>query len=239
MSLPELAALANSEHGLVVEHLSSALVHAIRAGEVLLQAREQVPTGQWMKWVRENVPDIAHVTASKYMRFATYRDELAGHEGLGVRAAAVLLRELPAVNGTRPGGDDEARREEARRLYGKEGLTLQQVADELGVGQSTVSRYVNPERTKRKQERNTARAQRERDQARRAAETEERKRRADLARKSKSGYADAYRQTRDSVVALERAYATTLDPFRKEQLRMAVSSARKAEAMVVAVMEGT
>jgi hypothetical protein len=49
--------------------------HYRRAGEMLNEAKEQIPHGEWMAWVRRNFKDssgnaLSHVTAMRYMRLA-------------------------------------------------------------------------------------------------------------------------------------------------------------------------
>lgn len=53
-----------------VEHAGHAVLHAVRCGELLIQAKSMVPHGDWMLWVECNCPDLHHNTVLKYMKAA-------------------------------------------------------------------------------------------------------------------------------------------------------------------------
>ena len=74
-SLDELAAAINSEHRKVEAAANTALAHALRAGELLLRAKEGVPHGSWVAWLAENFAGSDR-TARAYMQVAQRRDEL-------------------------------------------------------------------------------------------------------------------------------------------------------------------
>ena len=62
-----------AEHLALVKHEESrALEAAVRAGEALLQAREQVEPAEWEDWQRENLK-FSLATAAEYMRLAERR----------------------------------------------------------------------------------------------------------------------------------------------------------------------
>jgi hypothetical protein len=43
--------------------------HYRRAGEMLIEAKEQLPRGEWMSWVKRNF-ELSHGTAWSYMKLA-------------------------------------------------------------------------------------------------------------------------------------------------------------------------
>jgi Protein of unknown function (DUF3102) len=66
----DLAALAlriKFEHEAAAVAVKSSVDHAIKAGQLLLQAKTLVQYGNWLPWLRENC-DIAERTAQLYMR---------------------------------------------------------------------------------------------------------------------------------------------------------------------------
>jgi 2-succinyl-5-enolpyruvyl-6-hydroxy-3-cyclohexene-1-carboxylate synthase len=74
-SLVDLAARIKSEHTAVSSALKESLRHAIAAGELLLEAKDQVPHGQWLPWLQEHC-SISERTAQLYMRVAKNRAEI-------------------------------------------------------------------------------------------------------------------------------------------------------------------
>ena len=74
-SLPDLAARIKAEHEAVSTALKESVQHAIAAGELLIEAKEQVPHGQWLPWLREHCA-MSERTAQLYMRCARNRKEI-------------------------------------------------------------------------------------------------------------------------------------------------------------------
>jgi hypothetical protein len=68
-SLADLAARIRSEHEASSAALSRGVVHAIAAGQLLAEAKAQVPHGQWLPWLEENCA-MSVRTAQLYMRIA-------------------------------------------------------------------------------------------------------------------------------------------------------------------------
>lgn len=66
----DIAGQINEAYRLAQEHAHTAVEHARRAGELLLQAKELVAHGDWLPWLSANVPDISERTAQGYMRLA-------------------------------------------------------------------------------------------------------------------------------------------------------------------------
>src|SRR5262245_30553017 len=74
----------NVEYREVVKAERAALPHAIKCGELLNLAKENVKAEKmkWGEWIKVNCPDIAQETASLYMR-------LAEHKKLVVKAKSI------------------------------------------------------------------------------------------------------------------------------------------------------
>jgi hypothetical protein len=68
-ALDKLAADIRSEHEACVQHARSAVEHAIKAGELLIEAKSQVKHGEWLPWLAENFP-ASRETARKYVQLA-------------------------------------------------------------------------------------------------------------------------------------------------------------------------
>jgi transposase len=183
--LDALASTANREHSLCEQASRSALAHAIQCGAALLQARAQVPDGEWLRWLAANFKGV-QTTASDYMRLATYRDRL--DPSMGMKEAVYSLSGLPAVSRTgRVGTAPEVR--EAAVAAVKDGATLTAVAEHFEVGLSTVHAWVNPGKRHENTMRYRAR-QRAAQDALRKQEREREIRRA--VRKAGAALAEAY-----------------------------------------------
>jgi Protein of unknown function (DUF3102) len=68
-SLADLAARIHQEHDAASSAFKSAVGHAIAAGELLLQAKEQLKHGRWLPWLQTNC-EIPERTVQAYMRLA-------------------------------------------------------------------------------------------------------------------------------------------------------------------------
>jgi hypothetical protein len=88
----DLAVKINDEHLQAHRDAQSAISHALNAGELLIQARTEVPHGGWAEWLAANVV-FSERTARSYMELARNKGELASKEtdGLSVRGALKLL----------------------------------------------------------------------------------------------------------------------------------------------------
>lgn len=97
-SLPTLAVGIREEHEAAVSAARSALDHARKAGELLIQAKAQLAHGEWTPWLGANFPASPR-TARLYMRVAERWPELAATQNgnaLPIREAAKLLAESKA-----------------------------------------------------------------------------------------------------------------------------------------------
>jgi hypothetical protein len=90
-SLAELATRIEAAHRATEAAVNSALASAIAAGEMLAEAKAQLPHGEWLPWLEQNTSVPAR-TASLYMRLAKHRVEIGnGVADLTVRAATATL----------------------------------------------------------------------------------------------------------------------------------------------------
>jgi Protein of unknown function (DUF3102) len=71
-SLAELAARIVAEHTAIRGLLSESVVHAMGAGDLLIEAKSQLKHGQWLPWLRDHC-HISERTAQLYMRCAKNR----------------------------------------------------------------------------------------------------------------------------------------------------------------------
>src|SRR6516165_12556678 len=81
-----------TEYRAVVEAEKSALPHAIKCGEFLKLAKENLKAergGNWSDWLSVNCPEIAQETASLYMRLAEHKSKVG--KAKSIREARELL----------------------------------------------------------------------------------------------------------------------------------------------------
>ena len=95
--LPTLATEIRQEVEAAEASWQDAVAHAIRAGELLIDAKSQVKHGDWLPWLEANFPGAPR-TAQDYMRLAANAENARRVAHLGVRGA---LKELAA-----PGEED-------------------------------------------------------------------------------------------------------------------------------------
>ncbi|MGI8440812.1 MAG: DUF3102 domain-containing protein, partial [Thermoleophilaceae bacterium] len=87
-----LAGEIRAEHEQAQEAFASAVEHAVRCGELLLEAKAQVGHGGWGAWLDEHFP-ASRRSAQGYMRLARHGQEAQALAHLGVEGA---LRQLAA-----------------------------------------------------------------------------------------------------------------------------------------------
>jgi hypothetical protein len=98
-TLDKLASEINKEAKLAEQHAMQAVNHALNAGRLLTEAKEQCPHGQWLSWIENNFEGSAR-TAQGYMRLFEHRDVLANTQRvalLSVREALKMLAEPQAL----------------------------------------------------------------------------------------------------------------------------------------------
>lgn len=185
LSLPELAEVAEREAALcdaaVDEargNLSQALVHMIRCGEALIEARRQVPVGEFHAWLDASLPNRSERHWRRCVQAAANKDMLLASEGASTHTAfdRILVGQGVAGRGGRPSLYDEVMHREARRLR-SEGEPLSTIARELDVSETTVRRWVDPDAHERVKAAK-ARSARMKTAAKKALEREERAREA-------------------------------------------------------------
>jgi Protein of unknown function (DUF3102) len=100
-SLADLAACIRSEHEAVCQSARQTLQHAIKAGELLLEAKRLVGHGPWSQWLDEHC-DVSQRSAQAYMRLAKNRTVLAKAQSSADltidQALQVLAKPKPAVD---------------------------------------------------------------------------------------------------------------------------------------------
>jgi hypothetical protein len=89
-SLADLAARIKAEHEAAGAAIKKGLQHSIAAGALLVEAKDQVPHGQWLQWIKEHC-GMPERTARLYMRLARHRNEIGNVADLTVRGAIDLL----------------------------------------------------------------------------------------------------------------------------------------------------
>lgn len=105
-ALRSLAREIQDEHLMCEQAAESAVEHAIKCGELLIEAKTQVKHGEWLPWLEANAPehygaDSWARQAQKYMRLYDHRDELpnTNHGShLGINAALAELAEPREVS---------------------------------------------------------------------------------------------------------------------------------------------
>jgi Protein of unknown function (DUF3102) len=99
-SLADLAGRIQIEHKAVVKALSDAVVHAMTAGDLLIEARKQVPHGEWLPWLDEHCP-MSRRTMQLYIQLAEHRELIEKkieEEGkCATRVAHLTLRQAGAL----------------------------------------------------------------------------------------------------------------------------------------------
>ena len=69
VNLTVIASEINREHRLAEEHAAQAVDHAIRCGEMLIEAKAQLKHGEWLPWLAANF-EGSEDTAGNWMRLA-------------------------------------------------------------------------------------------------------------------------------------------------------------------------
>jgi hypothetical protein len=115
-SLEDLARDINEAHAQVDGAVLTALEHACRVGQKLLEAKEKVGHGNWGKWISENL-EFTERTAQQYMKVAREWDSL---EAFPKRASEMSIRgTLALLKGAK--GADSPEPSETRNAAGAEG----------------------------------------------------------------------------------------------------------------------
>jgi predicted transcriptional regulator len=139
-TLKEIAVTINREHDLAVDAAYASLMHAVRAGELLLIVRDRTPRGQWEDWLNANCPEVLRVSKD-YMRVAFYKASIP-KEITSATGALIYLRGRPPRDRTGPLKHPPEVRDEALRLVA-DGRSTREVAGMLGIARSCIRRWVD------------------------------------------------------------------------------------------------
>jgi hypothetical protein len=108
-----------AEYREVAKAESSALPHAIKCGEFLRLAKENLRAekgGKWLDWLKTNCPEIAQTTASLYMRLAEHKKKV--EKAASIREAQGLLPKGTRTTTARSTGSIDAPEEAADHSLG-------------------------------------------------------------------------------------------------------------------------
>jgi hypothetical protein len=98
LSLSELVARVNEEHKQVKECVIKGAQHAVRAGELLWQAKRKAGHGRWLEWIAENC-EFSERTAQIYMKLADALPQMANPQrlvDLSLTGAIKMIEDLKA-----------------------------------------------------------------------------------------------------------------------------------------------
>jgi Protein of unknown function (DUF3102) len=96
-SLADLAARINAEHKAAADALRSAVVHAMAAGDLLIEAKAQVPHGNWRGWIAANCK-LSERSVQLYMKLAKHRAVIEKEQAKSAMGVADLtLNEAAAL----------------------------------------------------------------------------------------------------------------------------------------------
>jgi hypothetical protein len=117
--LADLAARIEAEHAAASEAARSHVDHAMRAGDLLIEAKAQLGHGAWLPWLADR--GIVERTAQLYMRLARNRETIKS-----ATVADLTLRGSVEFLALRPFVMSEAKRmhAEARALSPRHGRVL-------------------------------------------------------------------------------------------------------------------
>lgn len=227
-TLATLAETANAEHRFTVGAALSAVEHAVRGGEALIEARSIVGAEGWHAWLGKNF-HATHHTASHYMRIAAYHREVREAGITGIFEALRFLAGRPQLFG----GPGE-RAQQARQLRSA-GRTVNEIAAVLGVRSSTVDNYLNPKKAQERSER----SRRRRLEAQRALDQQKRDREIKAAARAAGGaIAALYADTERMQDTLGRASREAKDARSRHALDEAGMHYRKMRDEIVRALLG-
>ena len=96
LSLPTLAEMANEAAAACEQSARRTVQQAATCGRALLAAREQIPHGEWMGWVRANF-DYDHSVATRYMQVANYANSHNLDDATSVESVLRLIADERAA----------------------------------------------------------------------------------------------------------------------------------------------
>lgn len=75
--------------------VNEAIAEALLCGKALNDAKEQIPHGKWLQWLKDWCPKISQPTAWKYMKLANYNHGYNLESASGLRKAYQLAGLIP------------------------------------------------------------------------------------------------------------------------------------------------
>lgn len=110
--LDVLAEQIKTEHGQAKRALKTTLVHALHAGDLLLEAKDRFKHGCWENWLTERC-DLPPRTARRYMKLATHpkllTEEIGHVADLSMAEALRLIQRSQAAPKPKASKPDERR----------------------------------------------------------------------------------------------------------------------------------
>ena len=105
--LDALAERINAGHRAYLATARKALDHALAAGASLQEAKDGLPHGEWLPWLKTNCPGISERSTQRYIRLAKNRDRLkekyATLADLTVQVADEFLADVAEAKPVPPG----------------------------------------------------------------------------------------------------------------------------------------
>lgn len=215
-TLERLAETALAEHALVEKTAATAVEHAIRAGEALLEAKRQIPVGEWETWLGNLFPTKGLSMPRLYMRLARFADDVRAENPPTIVAARRVLAGGPYQT------IDPRLTQEARKMR-QQGATYTKIADRLGVAVSTAHKWSDPKMA----ERRTAHQRAQTVKAKRALAMEER---AKSAKAAGGDIGNGYSFVRRALQTLDAASVT--NPRARKALNEAIHRLYDAEELI-------
>jgi multidrug efflux pump subunit AcrA (membrane-fusion protein) len=151
--LDRLAALIRAEHDAVLATYRKGIEHAFAAGDLLIEAHDLVPYGDWGRWLAENCATLSERTAYRYVRLARHRSELEEfcHSGgtdpddLTLAAAERLL--APEPDPAPPEDLTDTQRDQILALQQNFKWSAAMIADRLRLPLDKVAAFLNGTKT--------------------------------------------------------------------------------------------
>ena len=220
--------LAIDEQEMVITSAHRSIIpHAIRIGEALIAARDQMDRGSFGSWLRSNF-SFSRSSATRYMRMARGLDELQGAGLIDGKVRDVIEFLSTSGTGLIPKGAPDDVKKKALQLH-QLGATRKAIASITGVTDGTVSRWVDPQAaSKRKKQARLA------TKARQALARQEREA---LVRRSAGNAADAYALIRKASLAVDQAIAETSVADERDELQKARTFLHRAEDRLVGALQ--
>ena len=92
--LPILIGEIEHEHQAAIGSARSAIEHAVRCGQLLIEAKASIGHGGWLPWVKANLT-FGDRQAQKYMRLADHSDQIRTESShLSINEALELARKF-------------------------------------------------------------------------------------------------------------------------------------------------